>query len=333
MSDWTQRADGRTFDVPGFPFDCGERTDLRLHCRTLGEMAPHGGNAVLMLHGTVGSGKQFLQADTADALFGPGQPLDIAKYCIVLPDAIGHGLSSKPSDRLGTAFPRYGYGDMVRAQHLLVVEHLGLDRLRLVLGTSMGGMHTWMWGQAYPALMDALMPIASLPERVTGRNLLMRRIMLALLRPDGGVSGRAGLGPAWNLFKLLVDSPARLAEQFGDIADADAHIRDVAAEAMKSEDVNDVIWEFEASRDYDPAPGLGRIAAPLLAVNFADDDINPAALGGLARAIAKVPRGRAVTLPAGPESRGHQTLQIARLWAHCVTELLDATALADAAAP
>ena len=332
MSDWTQRAVARTFDVPAFRFDSGERIDLRLHCRTLGELAPHGRNAVLMLHGTVGSGKQFLHPDTADALFGPGQPLDVAEYYIVLPDAIGHGLSSKPSNRLGTTFPRYGYGDMVRAQHL-VVKHLGLARLRLVLGTSMGGMHTWMWGQTYPALMDALMPVASLPEQVTGRNLLMRRIVLALLRPEGGGSERAGLGPALNLFKLLVDSPARLAEQFDDAAAADAHIREVAAEAMVAEDVDDVIWEFEASRDYDPAPGLGRIAAPLLAVNFADDDINPAALGGLARAITKVPRGRAVTLPAGPESRGHQTLQVARLWSHCVAELLDATAQVEAAAP
>ncbi len=332
MPDWAQRALARTFDVPGFRFDTGECTDLRLHCRILGELAPNGANAVLMLHGTVGSGKQFLQPDTADALFGRGQPLDIAKYCIVLPDAIGHGLSSKPSDGLGTAFPRYGYGDMVRAQHLLVSEHLGLDRLRLVLGTSMGGMHTWMWGQAYPALMDALMPIASLPERVTGRNLLMRRIMLALLRPDGGGSGRAGLGPAWNVFKLLVDSPARMAEQFEDITGADAHVREIAAQALEAEDVDDVIWEFEATRDYDPGPGLGRIEAPLLAVNFADDEINPAALGVLARAIAKVPWGRAVTLPAGPESRGHQTLQVARLWAHCVAELLDATAQMEAAA-
>ncbi len=305
---------------------------MRLHCRTLGELAPNGRNAVLMLHGTVGSGEQFLEPGTADALFDRGQPLDVAKYCIVLPDAIGHGLSSKPSNGLGTAFPRYGYGDMVRAQHLLVFEHLGLDRLRLVLGTSMGGMHTWMWGQAYPALMDALMPIASLPERVTGRNLLMRRIMLALLRPEGGGSGRAGLGPAWNLFKLLVDSPLRLAEQFEDIAATDAHVREISAGAMEMENVDDVIWEFEASRDYDPAPGLGRIEALLLAVNFADDEINPAALGGLARAIAKVPRGRAVTLPAGPETRGHQTHQVARLWAHYVAELLEATAQPDAAA-
>ena len=329
MPDWTHRAVAQTFDVPGFRFDNGELTDLRLHSRTLGELAPNGGNAVLMLHGTVGSGEQFLQPDVADALFGRGQPLDVTKYYILLPDAIGHGLSSKPSDGLGAAFPRYGYGDMVRAQHL-VVEHLGLDRLRLVLGTSMGGMHTWMWGQAYPRLMDALMPVASLPERVTGRNLLMRRIMLALLRPDGGGFGRAGLGPAWNLFKLLVDSPARLAAQFEDIATADAHIRDVAAEAMEVEDVDDVIWEFEASRDYDPAPGFGRIEAPLLAVNFADDEINPAALGVLARAITKVPRGRAITLPAGPDSRGHQTLQVARLWAHCVGELLEATAQSEA---
>jgi homoserine O-acetyltransferase/O-succinyltransferase len=325
MPVWTQHAVSQTFDAPGFMFDSGQRTDLRLHCRMLGEIAPQGDNAVLMLHGTVGSGKQFLQPSTADALFSPGQPLDVSKFCILLPDAIGHGLSSKPSDGLGTTFPRYGYGDMVRAQHLLVVEHFGLKRLRLVLGTSMGGMHTWMWGQNYPELMDALMPIASLPERVTGRNLLMRRIMLSMLQPDRGGFGPAGLGPAWNLFKLLVDSPARLAEQFEDTASADRHVRDVAAAVMEAEDVNDVIWEFEASRDYDPEPGLGRIAVPLLAVNFADDDINPPALGVLARAIMKIPRGRAVTLPAGPESRGHQTLQVARLWAHCVAELLEAS--------
>ena len=325
MLDWNQRAVSRAFDVPGFCFDSGERADLRLHYRTLGEMAPDGGNVVLMLHGTVGSGKQFLQETTADALFDHGQPLDVKKYCVVLPDAIGHGLSSKPSDGLGTRFPRYGYEDMVRAQHLLVAEQLGLTRLRLVIGTSMGGMHTWMWGQQYPELMDALLPIASLPERVTGRNLLMRRIMLSMLQPNGSGLGAAGLGPAWNLFKLLVDSPARLAEQIGDIATADEHVRGVAAEAVQAEDVNDVIWEFEASHDYNPAPGLSRIVAPLLAVNFEDDDINPQALGVLSRAITKVPRGRAVTIPAGPETRGHQTLQIARLWAHCVAELLEAS--------
>ena len=325
MPNWSQRAASRAFDVQGFCFDSGERADLRLHYQTLGEITPDADNVVLMLHGTVGSGKQFLQPSTADALFGNGQPLDVGKYCVVLPDAIGHGLSSKPSDGLGARFPRYGYGDMVRAQHLLVAEHLRLTRLRLVIGTSMGGMHTWMWGQQYPEMMGALLPIASLPERVTGRNLLMRRIMLSMLQPNEGEFVAAGLGAAWNLFKLLVDSPARLAEQIGDVATADEHVRRVAAEAVQAEDVYDVIWEFEASHDYDPAPGLSRILAPLLAVNFQDDDINPQALGVLSRAIAKVPRGRAVTIPAGPETRGHQTLRIARLWAHCVADLLEAS--------
>jgi homoserine O-acetyltransferase/O-succinyltransferase len=273
MSDWLQLMQSRSFDVSAFRFDTGERMDRSLHCRTLGTLAPSRGNAVLMLHGTTGSGKQFLQPGMADALFGAGQPLDVGKYFLVLPDAIGHGLSSKPSDGLGTEFPKYSYGDIVRAQHRLVTEHLGLSLLRLVLGTSMGGMQTWMWGEAYPDMMDALMPIASLPERVTGRNLIMRRLMLEKIRSDPQYhqgpaknSKPPGLGPAWNVFKLLVDSPARMAGEFTEAAMVDEHIREIAAEAMKAEDANDVIWEFEASRDYDPAPGLDRIKAPLLAV-------------------------------------------------------------------
>ena len=245
---------------------------------------------MLLLHGTTGSGKQFLQPGMADALFGAGQPLDAARHFIIMPDALGHGESSKPSDGFGLSFPRYTYGDMVRAQHLLVTRHLGLGHLRLVLGTSMGGMQTWMWGEAYPDMMDALMPVASLPEQVTGRNLLWRRLLLELIRTDPGyrAGGKAeALGLAWTVFKLFVESPARMAAGLPDVATADALIRKVAAEAVAAEDPNDVIWEFEASQDYDPAPGLGRIAAPLLAVNFADDEVNPAALGVLDAAVGK----------------------------------------------
>ena len=215
MTDWMHQAAGETFDAPSFRFDCGERLDLRLHCRTLGSRTAEGG-AVLVLHGTTGSGKQFLQPGMADALFGKGRPLDAGRHFIILPDAIGHGMSSKPSDGLGQRFPRYGYGDIVRAQHLLVTRHLGVAHLRLVLGTSMGGMQTWMWVQSYPDLMDALMPVASLPERVTGRNLLWRRLMLEMIRTDPGYrDGKQapGLGLAWNVFKLFVDSPARMAER------------------------------------------------------------------------------------------------------------------------
>ena len=189
----------------------------------------------------------------------------------------------------------------------------------------MGGMQTWMWGKSYPDLMDALMPVASLPERVTGRNLLWRRLMLEIIRTDPGYrdgTTATGIGLAWNVFKLFVDSPARLAESLPDVAAADALVRKTAEEAVAAEDPNDVIWEFEASHDYDPGPGLGLITAPLLAVNFQDDDVNPAALGVLEDAIRKVPNGRAVTLPAGPRSRGHQTLSTPELWSDLVRDLL-----------
>ena len=227
-----------------------------------------------------------------------GRPLDAGKYFIILPDAIGHGGSNKPSDGLEAAFPRYGYADVVEAQHRLVTEGLGLQRLRLVLGTSMGGMQTWMWGERYPGMMDALMPIASLPEPIAGRNLLWRRLLIKIIqlgedeRRDASTQQPSSIGLAWNLFQLMVDSPAQLATAFAGPGDADNHIQSIAEEALKVEKVNDVIWEFDASRDYDPSAGLGLIQAPLLAVNFADDELNPVELGGLERAIAQVRRGQ-----------------------------------------
>jgi homoserine O-acetyltransferase len=232
---------------------------------------------------------------------------------------------------LETAFPRYCYADIVEAQHRLVTEGLGLERLRLVLGTSMGGMQTWMWGERYPEMMDALLPIASLPERVGGRNLLWRRLLIKIIQlgedERRGASTRQppSLGLAWNLFELMVGSPARLTTEFARPSDADNHIQSVAEEALKVEKANDVIWEFDASRDYDPSAGLGLIRAPLLAVNFADDELNPVELGGLERAIALVKWGHAVTLPVGPKSRGHQTLRMAEIWQDYVRQLLHQT--------
>jgi homoserine O-acetyltransferase/O-succinyltransferase len=336
MTDWIDAARDADYLVPGFKFADGSVLDLRLHYRTLGVLAPDRGNAVLMLHGTTGGGKQFLQPATADFMFAKGQPLDSNKYFIILPDAIGHGGSSKPSDGLEAAFPRYCYADIVEAQHHLVTKGLGLERLRLVLGTSMGGMQTWMWGERYPEMMDALLPIASLPERVSGRNLLWRRLLIKIIqlgddeRRGTSAPQPAGLGLAWNLFELMVGSPARLATAFAEPADADNHIQSVAEQALKVEKVNDVIWEFDASRDYDPSSGLDLIQAPLLAVNFADDELNPVELGGLERAIAQVKYGRAVALPAGQKSRGHQTLRSAEIWQDHVRQLLQQT---DARAP
>jgi homoserine O-acetyltransferase/O-succinyltransferase len=264
-------------------------------------------------------------------LFAADRPLDASKYFTIFPDAIGHGGSSKPSDGLEAAFPRYSYGDVVEAQHRLVTEELGLQRLRLVLGTSMGGMQTWMWGERYPGMMDALMPIASLPEPVDGRNLLWRRLLIKIIQlgeheqSDGSTQQPPSLGLAWNLFELMVDSPARLTTAFAGPGDADDHIQSVADEALKTEKANDVIWEFDASRDYDPSAGLDLIQAPLLAVNFADDELNPVELGGLEHAIAQVKYGHAVTLPVGPKSRGHQTLRIAEIWQDYVRQLLQQT--------
>jgi homoserine O-acetyltransferase len=287
MTSWIKTAREAEFTVPSFKFAEGGELDLRLHYRTLGVLAPDRGNAVLMLHGTTGSSMQFLQPSTADFLFAADQPLDAGKYFIIFPDAIGRGGSSKPSDGLETTFPRYCYADIVEAQHRLITDGLGLTRLRLVLGTSMGGMQTWMWGERYPDMMDALTPIASLPEPIVGRNLLWRRLLIKIIQLDenerrsDSTQQPSTLGLAWNLFELMVDSPARLTTALAGPGDADKHIESIAKEALKVEKANDVIWEFDASRDYDPSAGLDLVQAPLLAVNFADDELNPVELGGL----------------------------------------------------
>lgn len=323
--DWHQASKDGSFNAEGFAFSDGGHMDVRLAYCTLGTPLPGGGNAVLLLHGTTGRGLQYLQPAFADPMFGPDGPLDAREHFIILPDAVGHGRSSKPSDGMGQDFPRYGYADMVELQHRLVTEGLGLRRLRLVMGASMGGMQTWMWGGRYPDMMDALMPVASLPERVTGRNLLWRRLLLQVARldePGRHDAALRGLGLAWVLFQMMAASPARLAESLDSPEQADAYIRSVADDALAREDLLDVAWEFEASRDYDPAPHLGRIRAPLLAVNFADDAVNPAELGVMDRMIAEVPGGRAVLVPATDSSKGHQTLSEPASWMGHLRELL-----------
>jgi homoserine O-acetyltransferase len=331
MTDWKSTAEPGQLSISDFRFDDGRRLDVTLAYHTLGSLDSGAGNAVMLLHGTTGSGQQFLQPSTADFLFGSGQPLDVSRFFVILPDAIGHGRSSRPSDGLGPDFPRYGYGDIVEGQHRLMVQSLGIERLRLLLGTSMGGMQTWLWGERYPDAAQALMAIASLPERITGRNLLWRRMLIRLIESDPGYAGGryakqpAGLGHAMALFQLMVGSPAQMAADLDSIEAADVHVNQVEAQALDGEDANDVIWEFDASRDYDPAPQLHAIRAPLLAVNFTDDELNPVELGGLERAIAKVPYGRGVTLPAGPQSRGHQTLRFAEIWRDHLAGLLAQT--------
>jgi homoserine O-acetyltransferase len=332
MPNWTNDATSGSHSIPGFEFADDGRLDLTIGYHTLGRLNEDASNAVLMLHGTTGSGQQFLAPNMADALFAPGAPLDVTRYFVILPDAIGHGASSRPSDGLGPEFPRYGYADIVAANHHLVTKGVGIERLRLILGTSMGGMQTWMWGERYPDMAQALMAVAALPERVAGRNLLWRRMLVDLIRSDPAYAGGRyehqppSVGQAMALFSLMVASPARLAEEITSIEDADTRIAETQSGAVASEDANDVIWEFAASYDYDPGPHLEAIQAPFLAVNFADDELNPVELGVLEDAISRVARGRSIIVPAGPKSRGHQTLRMANVWSKYVADLLEPTA-------
>jgi homoserine O-acetyltransferase len=316
-----------------FRFTSGEvLPELRIHYRTLGtpERDARGvvRNAVLIMHGTGGSGASFLNASFADELFVPGGLLDARRYFIVLPDGIGHGRSSKPSDGLRARFPRYGYVDMVEAQHRLLTEALNVHHLRLVMGTSMGGMQTWLWGQRYPDFMDALMPLASLPTQISGRNRVWRRIGIDAIRNDAAWRGGdyaaqpPGLRTAQAMIYVMSSNPLLRQELAPTLARADATFDSAMETALKTLDANDLLYQLEASRDYDPGPGLETIRAPLLAVNSADDLINPPELGILERETRRVPKGRAVVIPLSPDTRGHGTHTVAAVWKRYLEELL-----------
>ena len=316
-----------------FRFASGESlADLRVHYRAFGrperDRSGHVRNAVLVLHGTTGSGAQFVQANFAGELFGPGQPLDTARTYVILPDGIGHGRSSRPSDGLHARFPRYRYGDMISAHYRLLTESLGVDHLRLVLGTSMGGMHTWLWGERYPDFMDALMPLASLPAQIAGRNRVWRRMVIDAIRNDpewrGGeyVTQPQSLRTAAQMLWFMSSNPVIRQRQAATLATADSVIDSFVANYMKTGDANDMLYALEASGDYDSAPDLQKIRAPLLAINFADDLINPPELGILEREIARVPKGRAVVMPMSGKSVGHGTHTLAAVWKQYLEELL-----------
>jgi homoserine O-acetyltransferase len=305
---------------------------LRIHYRTLGK--PRRGedgkvsNAVLILHGTTGSGANFFRPEFAGELFGAGQPLDAARYHLILPDGIGHGGSSKPSDGLHARFPRYGYADMVLAQYRLVTEGLRVDHLRLVMGTSMGGMHTWLWGQMHPDFMDALLPLASLPAQISGRNRAWRRLIIDAIRNDpawehGEYRAQPpSLRTAAEMLYLMASNPVERQKEAPSRAAADRVLDEYVARTMKAMDANDVLYAVESSADYDPGPGLGRIVAPLLAINFEDDLINPPELGVLEREIRRVRRGRGVVIPRGDRTRGHGTHTLAAVWKEHLIALL-----------
>lgn len=321
------------FVLRDFRFGSGESlAELRLHYRTIG--APrtnsHGvvTNAVLALHGTTGSGASLLADSFAEVLFGHGGLLDARRFFIVLPDGIGHGKSSKPGDGLHARFPHYTYDDMVRAQYRLLTEHLGVNHLRLVIGTSMGGMHTWVWGEAYPDFMDALMPLASAPVEIAGRNRLWRQMIMDSIRGDPGWNGGdyaaqpRALTNVADIMILMGSAPLQMHKDAPNRDAADKLLAERRQRILKNADANDVLYAFAASREYNPAPRLGTIQAPLFAVNSADDEINPPELGILEREIKKVPHGKYVLIPISDATRGHGTHTYAQVWKKYLAELL-----------
>jgi homoserine O-acetyltransferase len=320
--------------IKDFKFNSGETLpELRIHYRTVGAPRKNAQgivtNAVLIMHGTGGSGGGFATGrGFAGELFTPGQPLDATKFYIVMPDAIGHGRSSKPSDGLRAKFPRYGYQDMIAAQHRLLTEGLGVNHLRLVMGTSMGGMHTWLWGQRWPDFMDALMPLASVPSQITGRNRVWRRVVIDAIRNDpewqGGnytkqpQSARTAAQMLW----LVSSNPVLRQRRSPTLAQTDKEIDDYVANWLRTGDANDQLYALESSFDYDPGPNLEKITAPLLAINSADDLVNPPEIGVLEKEIKRVPKGRAIMIPFSDRTAGHGTHTLAAVWKQHLIELL-----------
>jgi homoserine O-acetyltransferase len=323
-----------------FRFASGQTLpELKIHYRTLGRPVRGAdgrvANAVLILHGTGGTGAAFVEGRGrelfAAELFGPGRPLDTGRYFLVIPDNLGHGKSSKPSDGLRARFPKYGYGDMVAAQHRLLTEVLKVDHLRLVLGTSMGGMHTWLWGERHPEFADALLPLASLPTQISGRNRMWRKLISDAVRNDPGWRGGnyesqpPSLRTAAQMLALMSGNPVLRQAEAPTLKAADeAFEREVAAR-LKGLDANDLLYAIESSWDYDPGPGLGKIRTSLLAINFADDLINPPELGILEREIKRVPNGQAVVIPASRETVGHGTHTKAAVWRPHLVKFLKET--------
>jgi homoserine O-acetyltransferase len=326
------------YRIQNFHFRSGEDLpELKIHYRTIGTLQRDGSgrtvNAVLIGHGTGGAGTQFLSPQFGNVLFGPGQLLDATRYFIILPDGIGHGQSSKPSDGLHAHFPHYTYDDMVAALYELLTKKLGVNHLRLVMGTSMGGMQSWVWGETYPDFMDALMPLASLPVEIAGRNRIWRRMAMDAIRNDpewlGGEYKQQplrALTAAENLLLLAGSVPLFWQQQAPTRDAADKYYSDRLKTAVTRLDANDLLYQIDASREYNPLPKLETIKAPLIAINSADDFINPPELGVIEREIKKVKRGRFVMIPISDQTRGHGTHTLAAIWQGYLKELLAETA-------
>lgn len=308
-----------------FKFSTGDALpELRLHYTTLGtpqrDAAGVVRNAVMILHGTGGSGRSFLSATYAGELFGPGKLLDTARYYIVLPDGIGHGGSSKPSDGLHARFPKYTYDDMVRAQQVLLTKGLGVNHLRLVMGTSMGCMHAWVWGYTFPDFVDGLVPLACAPAPIVGRNRMMRKMIMDDIRNDPAWQGGEyteqpkGVIAASQLLFMMTSAPLVQHRQAPTREAADSAAVAYLAARVRVTDANDMLYQFDASRDYDPSGHLAQVTTPVLAINSADDLVNPPELGIMERLMPQVAKGTFILLPISAQTRGHGTHSVPTVW-------------------
>lgn len=329
-----QNREEHDFVTRNFKFGSGETLpELKIHYTTYGrpqtDSRGRTTNAVLILHGTTGSGQQFVSARFAGVLFGPGQLLDATKYFIILPDNIGHGGSSKPSDGLRARFPHYDYNDMVAAQHLLLTEGLHVNHLRLVMGTSMGCMHSWIWLEAYPSFMDAAMPLACLPVQIAGRNRWWRKMVIDAIRLSPDYKGGEytlqpfGLRTALDFLIIAGSAPLQNQKDYPTRETADAYVDNFIKTRLANTDANDVLYAIESSRNYDPSPNLEKITAPVMFVNSADDFVNPPELGIAQNEIKRVKRGKFVLLPMTDQTRGHGTHTLPTIWKEYLRELLD----------
>jgi homoserine O-acetyltransferase len=317
-----------------FHFADGESLpQLRIHYIALGQLRRDANgvvrNAVLVLHGTTGAGAGFLSRNFPGVLFGPGELLDTAKYYVILPDGIGHGGSSKPSDGMHAHFPHYTYDDMVDAQHRLLTEGLGVNHLRLVMGTSMGCMHSWTWGERYPDFVDGLVPLACVPTQIGGRNRMMRKMLMDAIRADPDWKGGdyttppvRGLRTALAVLFFMTSSPLQQQKAAPTRDAADAYITRYVDDRLRSIDANDMLYAFDASREYDPSPKLESIRASVLAINSADDEVNPPELGLMEKLMPRVRHGRYVLIPISDQTRGHGTHSMPAVWQQYLAEFL-----------
>jgi len=321
------------FEMRDFRFTDGSTLPvLRIHYTTLGRPKKDARgvvrNAVLILHGTTGSGRGFLSRNFGGELFQPGQPLDTTSHFIILPDGIGTGKSSRPSEGLHAKFPRYGYEDMVTAQHRLVTEGLGVNHLLLVMGTSMGAMHTWMWGERYPDFMDGLMPLASAPTQIAGRNRMMRALVSKAIREDPDWNNGEytkpprGLITGLTVLWMMTSSPLQQHKDAPTRDAADSIINRYIDQRMRTTDANDFLYQYEASRDYDPSVALEKIQALLVAINSADDVVNPPELGLMERLMPRVKKGEYILIPTSDRTRGHGTHSLPAIWKPYLVDLL-----------